>query len=243
MTERVYDTGPNRNSGASLIYNERWRHDSLGWTAEHDKGHAGELVRAADAYVQHSAMVIENPYQAPELLLHPLDFGVWPASWGRDTWKPEDVITNLVKAGALIAAAIDSILDEQAEGVELADGTVGFVVTDPETVEYPSQEGPSFDDLEIDPESQGRRLELHIDADLELGSKSIDQLGSAVNFLLKQGGSLVVAESRDGEWVSAMQFGREAEDSPTAAGAAYGMGSNAAEALNQVVTDSGASNA
>ena len=36
---------------------------------------------------------------------------LWP--WAQDFWKPKDQLRNLVRAGALIAAAIDRLQDEQ----------------------------------------------------------------------------------------------------------------------------------
>lgn len=79
-----------------------------GYDSRHDEGHAEQLLRAADAYTQHTIMRIANPFAAPELFRHPADFGAWP--WAREDWKPSDnPIKDLIKAGALIAAAIDEL--------------------------------------------------------------------------------------------------------------------------------------
>lgn len=54
----------------------------------------------------------------------------------------------------------------------------------------------------------------------------------------KEGGVLAVTE-RDGRYVAGYQFGREAEDSDMAGGAAYGIGDTVYEALNSLVADLG----
>lgn len=93
--------------GATRIAAERVRQVEVeGWTAEHDaEEHAGgDLVEAAIAYLENS-----DPREVP-------DCWPWDASW----WKPseEDPIRNLEKAGALIAAEIDRLLEQRraAEG-------------------------------------------------------------------------------------------------------------------------------
>jgi len=73
-----------------------------------------KVLRAADAYLQYTLLRIAYPFMAPEQLGHPADHGTWPTGWPRESWKPgEDVIHNLAKAGALIAAAIDSLKAQQ----------------------------------------------------------------------------------------------------------------------------------
>lgn len=90
MTER-YD-------GAGLILRERYRQiEQEGWTAEHDDGHANDLVLAAIAYAYEG---VRNG--------HPMAPAIWP--WDEEWWKPStDRVRNLVKAGALIAAEIDRL--------------------------------------------------------------------------------------------------------------------------------------
>lgn len=97
-----------QSRGVELIAEERRRQIAEeGYDADHDHAHgSGELGRAAAAY----AMV--NAWYGGERKVHPL--ALWP--WDHDSWKPgvrkEDLLRNLVKAGALVAAAIDCFLEE-----------------------------------------------------------------------------------------------------------------------------------
>lgn len=82
--------------GAKMIADERLRQRyEEGWTDEHDDSHdGGELIGAAVVY----ALCAEMPPGPPSDL--------WP--WECSDFKPsEEPITNLVKAGALLAAEID----------------------------------------------------------------------------------------------------------------------------------------
>jgi hypothetical protein len=80
------------SQGVELIKAERQRQVKVeGWTPEHDAKHTeGELATAAACYA-----------------LGELD-NTWP--WEAHWWKPKDRISNLVRAGALIAAEIDRLL-------------------------------------------------------------------------------------------------------------------------------------
>lgn len=85
-------------TGAQMIAAERQRQiDAEGWTPQHDDHHdEGELACAATAYMFQTVFEMNG---VPE---------IWP--WADKFWKPsEDVVVNLVKAGALIAAEIDRI--------------------------------------------------------------------------------------------------------------------------------------
>lgn len=84
-----------RIPGAVQIANERQRQiEQKGYTADHDVFHdPWELVHAAIAYA----------VCASDLPLRPDT--IWP--WESSTFKPEDTKANLVRAGALLAAAID----------------------------------------------------------------------------------------------------------------------------------------
>ncbi|MBL5975355.1 MAG: hypothetical protein D3X82_16805 [Candidatus Leucobacter sulfamidivorax] len=84
--------------GAALIAAERATHPGRGFDAAHDAlpGHRRDLIRAAICYVCAEDL--------PEGTVVPLG---WP--WGRSDWKPSGIERNLVKAGALIAAAIDAL--------------------------------------------------------------------------------------------------------------------------------------
>lgn len=85
------------------ITTERTRQvETLGYDAEHDRGAALNLTAAAGSYVLMAMSNRRNP--------EPPTF--WP--WERRFWKPEDRRSDLVRAGALIAAAIDAMDAEAA---------------------------------------------------------------------------------------------------------------------------------
>lgn len=90
--------------GAQLIADERERQiASEGYTTEHDRGHALDLSKAAQSYTGYAIRSQRGVTDRDVPIM-------WP--WGY--WKPTgDPVRDLVKAGALIAAAIDSLLAEQ----------------------------------------------------------------------------------------------------------------------------------
>lgn len=83
---------------AGLIAAERKRQiDAEGWTAEHDDRHEfGELALAAACYA------LTHRWRRAFV------WRIWP--WSVNNFKPKDRITDLVRAGALIAAEIDRLL-------------------------------------------------------------------------------------------------------------------------------------
>lgn len=87
--------------GADLIREERRRQiEQEGYDAMHDRHHTPEvLAEAATAYALHGD---------PRLRIDAHMF--WP--WSDEFWKPKDKLRNLVRAGALIAAAIDRLQKE-----------------------------------------------------------------------------------------------------------------------------------
>lgn len=97
-----------------LIAAERDRQvNEEGYDEEHDKGHALQLTDAARVYAD-----------AATIYLHEGTAVALPGQWARGRgwpwhgsfWKPTgDPVRDLVKAGALIAAAIDSLMLEPAE--------------------------------------------------------------------------------------------------------------------------------
>lgn len=100
-SERATDAGwldtADYSPGAVEILKERERQELVeGWSSAHDDAHnGGELAEAAASYA--SATV-------------PLHRGLpvtWPfeANW----WKPKDRRSDLIRAGALIAAEIDRL--------------------------------------------------------------------------------------------------------------------------------------
>jgi hypothetical protein len=100
-----------KRGGAGQIAIERARQKSVeGYDQVHDIMHpTDEFCRAAIAYAVYDVAVI------PSTDAHK---GWWPEKWDADMFKPKDRKRNLVRAGALIAAAIDRLqfgeIDEQA---------------------------------------------------------------------------------------------------------------------------------
>ena len=99
-----------KRGGAGQIAIERARQKSVeGYDLTHDIMHpTDEFCRAAIAYAVHDVRVIPSTGS---------DKGWWPEKWNADMFKPKDRKRNLVRAGALIAAAIDRLqyedIDEQ----------------------------------------------------------------------------------------------------------------------------------
>jgi hypothetical protein len=90
-------------SGAELIAQERKRQvNDEGWTSMHDNQHKnGELASVAVCYILNAVYNFNQIEHRP---------GVWwPNNWDVKFWKPRDQISDLVRAGALIAAEIDRL--------------------------------------------------------------------------------------------------------------------------------------
>ncbi len=96
--------------GTDLIAAERERHiGEEGYDAEHDEGHELELTEASLSYLASLRHRWRYPDRRSEF-----SPTLWP--WGLKFWKPTvDPVRQLVKAGALIAAAIDSLLPAEVE--------------------------------------------------------------------------------------------------------------------------------
>lgn len=93
-------------SGAlSIAAERRYQTNNKGFTNEHDdKWVRGELVQAANCY-QRAAVHVGRGGLVEEISE---PFMEWP--WDERWWKPVGhVESNLVKAGALIAAEIDRL--------------------------------------------------------------------------------------------------------------------------------------
>lgn len=96
---------PHGGEGSIRIWLERKRQATEeGYDDEHDAGQGWALARAGVAYA------IAGTGVAGDLEADGEAFSWWPWSWA--AWKPsdDDLVRNLVKAGALIAAAIDAHL-------------------------------------------------------------------------------------------------------------------------------------
>jgi len=98
-------TSVNATTGAYMIAEERERQiKDEGYNAEHDQAHAPmTLAKAAVSYIlcndEKKRKIAKTTY--------------WP--WEDKYYKPRDMKRNLVRAGALVAAAIDRLL---AEGIQ-----------------------------------------------------------------------------------------------------------------------------
>lgn len=77
-----------------------------GWTPDHDANHAGGVLeRAAAGYLTATAGILEGRGEVYGPNTPPAN---WP--WSVGWWKPAgDIRRNLVKAGALIVAAIERL--------------------------------------------------------------------------------------------------------------------------------------
>ncbi len=82
-------------SGTDLIRAERYRQKQAeNYQAEGDKGRAHELAAAAAVYALDGIRDISD---------------LWP--WAPEYYKPRDARRNLIRAGALIAAALEALDD------------------------------------------------------------------------------------------------------------------------------------
>lgn len=102
------------STGAFDILDERGRQIRVEGRARlGDVGRQEELLTAAMAYFHHAVDQVCNsslpPLPGDEDEVPP----IWP--WDEKWWKPTDPRRNLVKAGALIAAAIDALDANESE--------------------------------------------------------------------------------------------------------------------------------
>jgi hypothetical protein len=97
-----------KRGGAGQIAIERARQMSVeGYNQTHDIMHpTDEFCRAAIAYAVHDVSVIPSKGSVE---------GWWPEKWNAEMFKPKDRKRNLVRAGALIAAAIDRLQYEETD--------------------------------------------------------------------------------------------------------------------------------
>lgn len=104
-------TGVTATTGAYMIAVERERQvKDEGYNAEHDQVHEPmTLARAAVSYIlcndERKRKIAKTTY--------------WP--WEDKYYKPRDMKRNLVRAGALVAAAIDRLLAEDVQPAEPCD--------------------------------------------------------------------------------------------------------------------------
>ena len=99
--------------GTELIAEERQRQIEVeGWTKEHDAEHTNDSL--AFAAVCYAIPSVYRTYSYCPLRKERVpDFWPWDMEWWKPT--PDNRIRELVKAGALIAAEIDRIQNEENE--------------------------------------------------------------------------------------------------------------------------------
>ena len=106
-------------TGIEMITDERKRQVEVeGYSEQHDSQHkASEFIYAAIAYVE-SAKVGVNCTEMGntnehEIMMRKVEMGIhYPLGWA---FKPSTNVRDLVKAGALIAAAIDRLQTQKGE--------------------------------------------------------------------------------------------------------------------------------
>ena len=93
-------------TGVELIADERKRQiEELGYSIEHDSKHlTSEFALNACSYIE-SAMI--KAYGGKTLTVEELKNG-W--LWDKEAFKPKTPLKDLIRAGALIAAAIDNLM-------------------------------------------------------------------------------------------------------------------------------------
>ena len=100
-------------NGIQLIAAERTRQiEDEKYSSRHDDQHnRGEMVGAAIQYASLVYTATSDPNHKLSTLPVPM---FWP--WEEKTWRPsDDIVRNLVKAGALIAAEIDRLQRAKAK--------------------------------------------------------------------------------------------------------------------------------
>ena len=107
-------------TGIELIAEERQRQiDVEGYTEQHDSNHkASEFVYAAIAYTEAAKVGVNcqeiGNTNENEIMRRKWGMGLY-FPWGQTNFKPTTNIRDLVKAGALIAAAIDRLQTQKGE--------------------------------------------------------------------------------------------------------------------------------
>lgn len=98
-------------TGIELIQKERGRQiREEGFDAQHDSEFTcGELEAAGACYALFSELQAQGFDLSRDDDCTPRQFWPWDLAW----WKPKTRLQNLVRAGALIAAAIDKLLADR----------------------------------------------------------------------------------------------------------------------------------
>lgn len=101
-------------TGIELISEERQRQIEVeGYSVQHDSQHnASEFIYAAIAYTEAAKVGVNcqeiGNTNENEIMIRKWDMGLY-FPWGQTNFKPSTNVRDLVKAGALIAAAIDRL--------------------------------------------------------------------------------------------------------------------------------------
>lgn len=99
-------------SGIELIAEERQRQIEVeGYSKEHDSQHkVSEFIEAANSYTESAvAYALKDEGAINDALTNLLQYLKKSFVWGYDAFKPTNCLRDLIKAGALIAAAIDRL--------------------------------------------------------------------------------------------------------------------------------------
>jgi hypothetical protein len=105
--------------GIDRIKAERIRQvDELGYDDYHDTGHSEDLIRASSCYTQYALMQRTGTPERVAMMTSPWEViwenkPLWP--WAPEYWKPGTIEENLIKAAALAAAALDSMVNTEGE--------------------------------------------------------------------------------------------------------------------------------
>ena len=130
-------------TGAERITAERRRQVEVeGWTPEHDATHAPDILTLAAVC-----------YAMPERMRGRDILSAWP--WAPAYWKPtpDDRVRELVKAGALIAAAIDLEL-ALAEPVQITTAEPGSVLSRKQVEAAEQAVGDVMEDMGLAPSAK-----------------------------------------------------------------------------------------
>ena len=113
-------------TGIDLIAEERQRQINKGYDVNHDSHHDfGELLQAARTYIDASILTTKSKeignFDEASISWHkdnePFEWKYlklgWP--WEEESFKPTTPLKDLIKAGALIAAAIDRLQAQKGE--------------------------------------------------------------------------------------------------------------------------------
>lgn len=158
--------------GAALITEERHRQLAKGYTPEHDHAehNARELIDAAGCYLMaadlsETSEVADRPPGTTARTVPQF----WP--WERASWKPsspKDPVHDLVRAGALLAAAVDEVQGTSPLRIyarQLCFEHLGRSVVSIEDHEQKTEVRGSLWSIEIGHSRDGAMIQLRVGSD------------------------------------------------------------------------------